>query len=239
MEDSSNNALQQEEITIHRARINPTTETCTGGIIQPLNPHFAGSEVDVYVDNEDPDVEWIPGPDLVAVVVANEDAIPLSREEIAAINVVPERITSSDDDRPASSFPLLDRRHYREDPSPTFDGIFPYPLAIGSIINEDEEAQVFNEWEASTTVTASIPRPLQTPTMIPRRMEPQDTDEFEATQGRRRRKRKAEKKERLTDETPPKQSRNDDDDDDDKGQRRLLLGGMSGRRHSGFRQQNL
>ena len=63
-----------------------------------------------------------------------------------------------------------------------------------------------------------------------------DTDEVEVTPGSRRRKRKAEKKERVADETPQKHSRKDDEDED-KDHRMPLLRGMSGRRHSGFRQQ--
>ena len=105
MEDDDNE-IPQEITTIHRGRLLPTPEPCTGCVIQPLNPHFSGFDVVVDVENEDPDVEWIPGPGLVAVVIANEDATPLSHEEIAAINVAPERITSSDDEIPASSYLL-------------------------------------------------------------------------------------------------------------------------------------
>jgi len=46
----------------------------------------------IDVENEDPEVEWIPAPNYVAVVIANEDATatPLLQDDIAAINVAPE-----------------------------------------------------------------------------------------------------------------------------------------------------
>ena len=141
---------------LQRVRLLPTSVTCAGGVIQPLSPRFSGSEVFNDHENEDHDVQWISAPDLGAVLIANVEATPLSYEDIAAINVLPERITSSDDERPASSYPLLDRRHHRQDPSSMLDQISPIPLAIGSIIDEDEEIHVFNEWEAMTTVTATV-----------------------------------------------------------------------------------
>ena len=69
----------------------------------------------VDIEEDDPDVQWLPNPLFVGVVIAGEEAIPLSQDEIAAIHVEPERTNSTDDERPASSYPLLDRRCYREE----------------------------------------------------------------------------------------------------------------------------
>ena len=95
----------------------------------------------------------------VPVVIANEDATPLSQE----VNVAAEFVNSSDDERPASSYPLLDRRHYREDPSPVMDLIVPIPLTIGLVLDPDEEVRDFNVWETLTMVTATAPLPQETP----------------------------------------------------------------------------
>jgi hypothetical protein len=86
-----------------------------GGVIQPVNPHFCGNDVIVDIGEEDPDVQWLPNPLFEGVVIAGEEAIRLSQDEIAAIHVEPERTNSTDDERPASSYPLLDRRRYREE----------------------------------------------------------------------------------------------------------------------------
>jgi len=167
----------------------------------------------------------------VPVVIANEDATPLSQEDIAAINVAAEFVNSSDDERPASSYPLLDRRHYREDPSPVVDLTVPIPLTIGFVLDPDEEVRDFNVWETLTMVTATVPLPQETPD---RHVLHQDADELESASLRRKRKRKGSKKERVSDETSRKHARKDDNDED-KDKRRRDMGGMSGRRHSGLR----
>jgi hypothetical protein len=61
----------------------------------------------IDVENEDPEVEWIPAPNYVAVVIANEDATPLLQDDIAAINVAPEFDVSSDE-----GFPFYPPRGY-------------------------------------------------------------------------------------------------------------------------------
>jgi len=72
---------------ISRARILPIPESNPGSVIQPVNPHYSGYNVVIDVENEDPEVEWIAAPGFVAVVIANEDATPLTQDEIAAIRI--------------------------------------------------------------------------------------------------------------------------------------------------------
>jgi len=93
-------------VYINRARILPDSANQVGGVIQPVNPHFSGYNVVIDIENEDPDVQWIPNPGFVPVVIAEEEAVALTEADIAAINVAPERILSTDDERPASSYPL-------------------------------------------------------------------------------------------------------------------------------------
>ena len=99
-------------VLINRAIILSDSVNQVDGVIQPVNPHFSGYEVVVDIENEDSDVQWISNPGFIAVALAEEEAVPLTQEDIAAINVAPERTASSDDERPAASYPLLDRRRY-------------------------------------------------------------------------------------------------------------------------------
>ena len=98
--------LNATPVFTNRARVFPDPQNEMGGVIQPLNPNFAGYDVVADVDNEDPDVEWIPNPGFVAIVIADEDAIPFSQEEIAAKHVAPEGSISTDNERPADSYSL-------------------------------------------------------------------------------------------------------------------------------------
>ncbi len=159
-ENGENEMLLNNSISMSRARTLPSPESSSGGVIQPVNPHFSGYNVVYDVGAEDPDVEWVPNPGFVAVVIGNDIATPLSVQEITAINVAPERIASSDDERPASSYSLLDRRHYREDPSSTLDLTLPKPFAIGTLVQEDVEAQDFNVWESLPSVPTSRGTPV-------------------------------------------------------------------------------
>jgi len=153
--------------TICQARVIPITESGPGSVIQPVNPHYSGYDVVIDVEKEDPEVEWIPAPGYVAVVISNEDATPLSQDEIAAIYVTPECIASSDDERPASSYSILDRRHYRVEPSPLVDLSGPIPLAIGMNLAVDEELQDFNGWEELTRATETITLPQDNRQLLP------------------------------------------------------------------------
>jgi hypothetical protein len=214
-------------------RIITNAESSPGSVVQPLNPHYSGYDVVVAVPNENPEIEWNPGSGYVAVAIDNADATPLSQEEIAAIHVTPACIYSSDDERPASSYPLLDRRHYRLDPPTVLDLSGPIPLAIGMSLAVDEELQDCNDWEVLTRASATVPLPQDTPT---RHLLPHGQVEGESSVPARKRKRKGSKKERAraTEDTPQRHARKDDDEED-QDKRRPALGGMSGRRHSGFR----
>ena len=189
---------------INRARILPSPESSRGGVIQPVNPHYSGYDVVIDVENEHPDVQWLPPPDFVAVVIANEDATPLSQDEIVAIHVAPEFIASSDDERPASSYSILDRRHYRVEPPPLVDLSGTPPLAIGVSLAIDEELQDFNVWETLTTATATVPSPQDTPNRHSLR---QGQEEAESSIPARKRKRKGSKRKRATEDTPQRPAR--------------------------------
>jgi len=95
----------------------------------------------------------------------------------------------------------------------------------------DEEIQDCNDWEALTIATATVPLPQNTPNRL---LLPHGQVEEESSIPERKRKRKGPKKERATEDTPQRPARKDDDGED-KDKRRPALGGMSGRRHSGFR----
>ncbi len=134
-------SIEQQNQTptfINRVRLIPETAlNRLGGVIQPLNTQFSGYDVVVDIDNEDPEVQWIPNPGFIPVMTATEEATPLSMVDIAAINVAPERTSSTDDERPASSYSLLDRRRYREDTSAILDLNTSIPLTIGSLVEID------------------------------------------------------------------------------------------------------
>ena len=134
-------SIEQQNQTptfINRVRLIPETAlNRSGGVIQPLNTQFSGYDVVVDIDNEDPEVQWIPNPGFIPVMIATEEATPLSMVDIAAINVAPERTSSTDDERPASSYSLLDRRRYREDTSAILDLNTSIPLTIGSLVEID------------------------------------------------------------------------------------------------------
>jgi hypothetical protein len=199
-----------------------------GGVIQPLNTQFTGYDV-VDIDNEDPEVQWIPDPGFVAVTIGTEEVTPLSMDDIAAINVAPERTPSTDDERPASSYPLLDRRRYREDTSAILDLNTFIPLAIGSLVEIDDclpaiEAIPLSQYQSvPSTITSTITSRLD------------DSCEGKVSEIRRRgkRKRKIIKKDEDPENVFTRRLPKDDDDETNPG--KIPIREMSGRRHSGWR----
>jgi hypothetical protein len=195
--------------SIRRAIIIPIAECIPGSVIQPVNPHYSGVDVVADVGNEDTLVEGMQTPCQIAVMLANEEATPLSQDEVAAIHVAPEFIASSDDERPASSYPLLDRRRYRVDPPPVVDLTGPMPLAIGRSLVFDEELQDFNSFPLRRSTSSSTV--AQNPPNI---MLNNGGDEAESSNPARKRRRKRSRKERVTEDTPQRPARKDDDDEE-------------------------
>jgi len=219
--------LYSTPVFTNRARTIPDPQNEAGGVIQPLNPHFAGYEVVVDVEIEDPDVQWIPNPGYVAIVIADEEAILLSQEEISAIHVAREGSSSTDDERPAASYSLLDRRRYREDDSVPLESLSPIPLAIGLLIDNDDEVlpllgslPVTQQLSGQTVVHSTTDQHLQQSSYsLPRRR-------------RVKRKRKVVKKDEDPHQVLKGPFKRDSDDED--GPRKHPPRIMSGRRHSGL-----
>ena len=207
---------------INRATLLPdSSRNRLGGVIQPLNTQFTGYDVFVDIDNEDPG--------FVAVTIGTEEVTPLSMDDIAAINVAPERTPSTDDERPASSYPLLDRRRYREDTSAILDSNAFIPLAIGSLVEIDDclpaiEAIPLSQYQSvPSTITSTIGSRLD------------DSSEGKLSEIRKRgkRKRKIIKKDEDPEKVFTRSLPKDDDDETNPG--KIPIREMSGRRHSGWR----
>jgi hypothetical protein len=137
--------------------------------------------------------------------------------------VAPERTPSTDDERSASSYSILDRRHYRAESSSTPNQIDPVPFAIGLRldVNEDEDATAIGE---ATAVNNPYPRNLSN-------LAPQDEGNERVTQ--RRKKRKYIPKFGGSETNMKKHHKKDDHDDPDSHKPPRSF--MSGRRHSGLR----
>jgi hypothetical protein len=197
-----------------------------GGIIQPVNPHFPGFNTVIDVVDEDPDVLWIPNPGFVAIPIATEEALPLIFTDIAAINVAPERTPSTDDERPADSYSLLDRRRYRAQPSSATDCNTPVPLAIGSRLNGNEDID-------STAIEESIL--VRTPDS---RSLCHSSSEGEGDETITRRRKKRKNKANFEGSVGKLKKHHKRDDHDDSGANLPPRRIMSGRRHSGLRQRS-
>jgi len=197
-----------------------------GGIIHPVNPHFTGYNTVINVENEDPDVQWISNPGFVVNAIAEEEATPLSLTDIAAINVEPERTHSTDDDRPASSFSILDRRHYRAEVATTPERIGPVPMAIGSRLDQNDDMDQTDILEAMPIRTqASSSSTLSS-----------NHDEGDESITRRRKKRKTQPKVEGFDNISKKHYKREDPDDSTSNHPPRVV--MSGRRHSGHRNRS-
>jgi hypothetical protein len=180
----------------------------------------------IDVEDEDPDVQWIPNPGFVAIPIATEEAVPLILTDIAAINVAPERTPSTDDERPADSYSLLDRRRYRAQPSSATDCNTPVPLAIGSRLNGNEDID-------STAIEESIlVRTPDSRTLCHSSSEGEDDE----TITRRRKKRKNKANFEANVRTLKKHHKRDDHDDSGSNIPSRTV--MSGRRHSGLRNRS-
>jgi hypothetical protein len=180
------------------------------------------------IETEDPDVQWIPNPGLVAVMVAEEEAVPLTADDIAAVNVAPERTPSTDDERPAASYPLLDRRRYQVEESISTHRLTSVPLAIGTLVEFDE---YFTTEVVSLSTEATFA--ASTSSHSGQDVHPRQEIIVAASSGHKKRKRKAVN----VDEDPEEAVKNSSkkEHDDDKDPKRHPLRGMSGRRHSGLR----
>ena len=185
--DDNESLNQETPVVVNRLTVLSTSEQL-GGVIQPINPHFAGFNVVVDIENEDPDVQWLPNPGFVAIVIAEEEATPLSMTEIQAINIAPERTSSTDDERPASSYPLLDRRRYREDTIPSVYQPGVTPLAIGSRLDVDEDDVITTVAVIPTLGQVETTSATQTSTSSG--VSPQEDDHFNMPRRRGKRKRK-------------------------------------------------
>ena len=94
--DDNEQDRNSETPTLTPVLINlPDLSNQIGGIIQPVNPHFSGHSVVADIETEDPDVQWIPNPGFVAVMIAEEEAVPLTADDIAAVNFASERTPST------------------------------------------------------------------------------------------------------------------------------------------------
>ena len=199
-----------------------------GGIIQPLNPHFSGFNTVIDVLDEDPDVHWIPNLGFVAIAIAEEEAFPLISANIAAINVAPERTTSTDDERPASSYSLLDRRRYRviAEPSSIPDVNTPVLFAVASRVYETDDID-------PTAIVDSIALRTSDSRALSLSSNEEEVNET-ITRPHKKKKRKA--KFEASERTLKKHHKRDDHDDSGSNIPSRTV--MSGRRHSGLRNRS-
>jgi len=161
-------------------------------------------------------------------MIAEKEAVPLTADDIAAVNVASELTVSSDDDRPASSYPLLDRRRYRQDDSASLDQLTSIPLAIGRALDFDDNiaTEIGLLPTHESFVRSHSSNSYQQQQLI------QEVN-VSVSSGRKKRKRKAVNEE----EDPEAAAKNSSKkrEDEDKDPKRHPPRGMSGRRHSGFR----